>query len=201
MSPGESTQRPEFDRNGHNRDASETSDAWSFGSRKRLFTPLKPPRPIEPGAERSAAANITGSPTRDAQIPVDVSGVKPVEPPSPHFGKRGFAPLYQWEGVVEEVNGESFRARLRPFEDGRPDPSSVEYADFAYTDLADESDHEYVTEGAVFYWTIGKSRNEYGTYTNTSLVRFRRLPPPTPKQLREAAREADALLAELADDR
>jgi hypothetical protein len=108
--------------------------------------------------------------------------------------------VYQWEGVVEEVNGEGFRARLRPFEQGHAEASRVEYADFDYDDLADESDRALVAEGAIFYWTVGKSRNMAGTVFNTSLVRFRRLPSATSAQKREAAREAAALLAALEED-
>ncbi len=98
---------------------------------------------------------------------------------------------------MEEVNGDGFRARLLPFEEGEADHSRLEYADFGYDDLADESDHDLVMEGAVFYWTVGKSRNAAGTYTNTSLVRFRRLPPPSTYQTQEAGREAAALLQDL----
>jgi hypothetical protein len=76
----------------------------------------------------------------------------------------------------------------------------VEYADFPYADLADESDHDLVTVGALFYWTVGRMRNVTGTYMNTSLVRFRRLPPPTLRQRREAHREATDLLADLGAD-
>jgi hypothetical protein len=200
MSPSESTETIGLERptsgDGDGQRPSQTTDAWSFGFRERLFAPLTPQAPADPATERSAAANTIGWPTLDPAAPV-ISDLKPIALLRPNFGKRGFAPLYRWEGVVEKVNGEGFRARLRPFEQGQAEPSRVEYADFSYDDLADESDHDLVAEGAVFYWTVGKSRNEYGAYTNTSLVRFRRLPPPTPYQKREAAREAEALLADL----
>jgi hypothetical protein len=186
--------------NGHNGAwswRSQTGDAWSFGSRARLFALLKPRAPADPDGVRSAAANTGQSPTVSPRRAVDVSDLKPVAPVQPFLGKRGFMPVYQWEGVVEEVNGSGFRARLQPFEDGRADHWRVEYADFAYDDLADESDRDLVQEGAVFYWTVGRSRNAAGTYTNTSLVRFRRLPPSTPYETREASREAEALLSDL----
>jgi hypothetical protein len=186
-------------RNGEPHVASDT-DAWSFGSRDRLFASLKPVKASEPESHRSAAANQASPATPTPRNDVDVSGLKPVAPYQPFFGKRGFMPLYQWEGVVEEINGESFRARLRPFEDGRADAARVEYADFEYGDLADDSDLELVSQGAVFYWTVGKSRNAAGTLTNTSLVRFRRLPPASPYQARETSREAEAMLADLGAD-
>jgi hypothetical protein len=87
-----------------------------------------------------------------------------------------------------------------PFENGHADVAKVEYADFDYEDLADDSDRTFVTEGAVFYWTVGKSRNTAGTYTNTSLVRFRRLLPPSHHERDKASREAEAILAELGGD-
>lgn len=127
----------------------------------------------------------------------DLSNVNPVALRRLTFGKRGFAPVYQWEGMVEEVSGDGFRARLVPFENRYADASRVEYADFSYDDLADESDRALVKAGAIFYWTVGKSRNRAGTYTNTSLVRFRRLPPPTTYAIRKSSREAEEILADL----
>lgn len=174
----------------------ETGDVWSFGSsRERMLPPVTPPRINQ----RSAAENTTGTPTGSPHTP-DVPDVKPQALSRPYFGKRSFQAAYQWEGVVEALDEDGFRARLLPFENGHVDPSRVEYADFDYGDLADESDRELVAEGAIFYWTVGRSRNPAGTYTNTSLVRFRRLPPPTPYEMQEANREAAELLADLGAD-
>lgn len=203
MNPGESTWPIRIEwpdgRDGDPYEHSQTSDAWSFGTRERVFVPLSPRGSAEPAAERSAAANTIGSPTLDPPM-TNISDLKPAALSRLFFGRRGFRPFYQWEGVVEEINSDGFRARLLPFEDGKADPSRVEYADFAYDDLADESDHDLVTEGAVFYWTVGKSRNAAGTYMNTSLVRFRRLPPSSQHQILEARREANALLTDLRGD-
>lgn len=148
----------------------------------------------------SAAANKDAYRTLRDDGAASVSDLEPVAPPKKSFGKRGFAPLYQWEGVVEEVNGEGFRARLVPFENGQADPSRVEYADFEYDDLADESDRELVTHGAVFYWTVGRGRDSGGSISKRSLVRFRRLPPTSPYHAREARREAEDLLSDLGAD-
>jgi hypothetical protein len=203
MSPIESTQPTDLERpngsNGGSASSRETGDAWSFG-RARLLAPLRSQPKAAEVRERSAAANVTGTPTVTPTDRLDPADLSPVAVARPVFGKRGFAPLYQWEGVVEEVNGDGFRARLFPVEDGHAHAARVEYADFAYDDLADESDHELVRRDAVFYWTVGKSRNAAGTYTNTSLVRFRRLPPATQYQARQASRDADALLADLGGD-
>jgi len=180
-------------RRGGNGRSSETSDAWSFGADDRVFAPA----PRRFANERSAAANTSESHTFTPHITADPSHLKPVAVSRPLFGKRGFTATYQWEGVVEGLHAAGFRARLLPFENGVAEVSRVEYADFDFDDLADESDYDLVAEGAVFYWTVGKSRNPAGTLTNTSLVRFRRLPPPTPYQNAVARREAVQLLADL----
>lgn len=120
--------------------SAETADPWLFGWRHRLFASPKAWTPSRMTELLSAAANKDAYRTLRDDGAASVSDLEPVAPPKKSFGKRGFAPLYQWEGVVEEVNGEGFRARLVPFENGQADPSRVEYADFEYDDLADESD-------------------------------------------------------------
>jgi hypothetical protein len=177
--------------------ASDTNPWWlRLGD--RLIAPRTTPTVDDPPNKRSANRETTL--TVDPALEIDARRLNPIRRSRPVvFGQKGFAPIYQWEGVVEEVNGGGFRARLRPLtapqEGGR-----VEYADFEYIDLSNASDHELVARGAVFYWTVGRSRNPAGTITNTSLLRFRRLPPPTLTQQREAAREAAALLADLSED-
>jgi hypothetical protein len=190
----------EFEGNGRNDGEAQQpeTNAWWLTTRKRIVTPRRPATPVDPRSERSA--NRIGPPTLDQLRAPSTEGLKPVARPRPWFGKRKFAPVYQWEGVVEEVNGEGFRARLRPLEAGPADADRIEYADFDFDDLADESDHDFIAEGAVFYWTVGRSNNEAGTQTKTSLVRFRRLPPTTENQIKAAAREAEALLADLRED-
>lgn len=172
------------------------TDVWSFGSRGTLFFTGRPRSVSDSRSSRSAARNTGGHWT---QLPLwsDRIAPRPVEPIQSFFGKRGFAPVYQWEGVVEVVTEEGFRGRLIPFEAGRANPSRVEYADFELADLADASDEDLVAQGAIFYWTVGRSRTSGGTYANTSLVRFRRLPRLSHVEVRNAAREAVALLADL----
>ena len=127
-----------------------TNDPWALDSPSRLFAPLRPRPPVDPGSVRSAAANTSNDPATLNQNAPDISDLQPIAPRRPVLGKRGFLPTYQWEGVVEEVNGETFRARLLPFEHGQPDTSRVEYTDFEYEDLADGCDYSRVIEGAIF---------------------------------------------------
>jgi hypothetical protein len=201
VSPKQSTEEINIDRSTPGAAqwaAPETSAWWLRFKPDRLFVPRSPGLPEDPGRKRSGntSAESTVSDPSGSTVPA----LKPVARRRPFFGRRAFKPLYQWEGVVEEVSDEGFRARLRPFENGSLNRSQVEYADFEFVDLADESDYDLVEKDAVFYWTVGRYRNPAGTYTNTSLVRFRRLAPPTARQLNEASREAAELQAELGGD-
>jgi hypothetical protein len=99
-----------------------------------------------------------------------------------------------WEGVVEGVDGDEFRARLTPFRRGTANSAQVEYTEFTFDDLANPDDRSLVMEGARFYWTLGRATNPAGTLTNVSLVRFRRLPPASSLRRKLAEAEAEALL-------
>jgi hypothetical protein len=196
MTEPESTVRPEIklttdrvETNGR-----PTSYPWAASSPPQVMGLVRT-HPRAPG--RSAASNTEGDGTASPAT-IDTPDVKAVVPTQPSLGgKRRFVAAYQWEGVVEEIAEETFTARLVPYEGGRPRTGQVEYATFAFDDLADESDWEMVAPDAVFYWTVGKSRDDWGTYRKTSLVRFRRLPAPTPVRARAAAREARGLLEDL----
>jgi hypothetical protein len=144
-----STLKLDVERNGGNGQGSAAPETtpWWFGLRDRLIAP-RGPRTTEPANERSASP--TAPSTFDQLRARDLTGLTPIARRRPWLGKRGFVPVYQWEGVVEEVNGEGFRARLQPFEQGHSDSAQIEYADFEYDDLADESDRGLVAKGAVF---------------------------------------------------
>jgi len=124
-----------------------------------------------------------------------VSGPEELRPRD--FGKRGLTTISHWEGVVESVEGRTFHARLTPFQNGRPLPAKIEYADFDLEELATESDREFVQPGSVFYWTLGRGKNVAGTVANVSLLRFRRLPAFSDYQERQARSEAQELMEAL----
>jgi hypothetical protein len=126
-----------------------------------------------------------------------VPDARPVAAPRFAFGKKSLQATHQWEGVVEEIGASGFRARLLPLVGGKPDPRRIEFTTFAFDDLANDDDRDLVSEGAIFYWTVGKGRNAAGTVSNVSLVRFRRVPPPGAFQERVAKAEAAELLQEL----
>jgi hypothetical protein len=136
------------------------------------------------------------------------SGPQSIEPPETPtmiperagYGKRALQPLYEWEGVVERVEKDGFRCRMVPLIHGGADRGKVELTDFSFDDLAADSDQSLVVPGAIFYWTVGRARNAAGTVTNLSLLRFRRLLPPTSAQTSLAEHEAFDLLRALDDD-
>jgi hypothetical protein len=165
---------------------------WSFGATGRhLISSLEDSRERVTN-ERSA--NRNGPDTAGVQS-IKVPDRRPIAPPRHTDSKRSLEPVYQWEGVVEEIYEDGFRARLAPLGVADAHSSRPEFTEFDFEDLSDPGDLDLVGEGAVFYWTIGRSKNDAGTITNTSLVRFRRLPPPTSFQRRRAEVEASAFLS------
>jgi hypothetical protein len=106
------------------------------------------------------------------------------------FDMRG-----QWEGTVTKVDArtEEFSVVLRDIKN----PGSEEYdAVFSIEDVTLE-DRDLLTEGAIFYWTIGYEQRR-GQRRHVSEVRFRRLPAWSRADLarvEKAARELDDLFA------
>lgn len=171
-------------------------EPWSFSvGSKPVFLPPRQDGQAEEQTSR-ASPNRNGHdlfPTRGVQR-ITPPKTRPVARPETRHGKRGLRAAYQWEGIVDAITDDGFRARLIPYEDGKPNRAKVEYTDFYFDDLANESDRDLVAPGAVFYWTIGKARNRAGTVTNSSLLRFRRIPSPSSYQKRRAARLAAEIL-------
>lgn len=179
----------------------EVPSTGLWQSRETVFIGSESPRVVAnaPGPRTqpkpSPAANDNGTTTdyeqemhlrwRDAARPITIR-------PANH-GRRSLRALMHWEGVVERVEGEQFHARLTPFEGGAPDRARVEYTDFALDDLANKEDRALVHEGARFYWTIGRAKNQAGTNTNVSLLRFRRAAGMTAYRAKLADAEAAAL--------
>jgi hypothetical protein len=80
-----------------------------------------------------------------------------------------------WEGVVVEVFGDYFGARLTSFLSDDPE----EYAEI-YLKEVSPADREMVSEGALFTWAVGYLDSATGQRTGSSLLRFRRLLPVAP---------------------
>jgi hypothetical protein len=117
----------------------------------------------------------------------------PIFPPSPN-GHASFEPLQEWEGVVDWVKGRAFGATLT---DLTSPGEAEEEAEFSFDEIVSLGDEPFIKPGAVFYWTIGRARNRWGQRTNISLVRFRRLPAWTARELSEAQERAEAVSKKL----
>lgn len=101
-------------------------------------------------------------------------------PPKP-LRQNTFRSLQKWEGVVLEVEGDYFRARLVDLTCPGPD----EEAEISIEELSPE-DLELLEPGAVFYWNIGYHNSVNGQRTRASQIRFRRLPVWTKEDLEKA---------------
>lgn len=99
-----------------------------------------------------------------------------------------FISLQKWEGVVCYVNGDSFVAKLTDLTRGGPD----EEAEFPLDEISEE-DRKLVKPGAVFYWNIGYHDLHRGQRIRSSLIRFRRLPAWTKKEIESARKEAERI--------
>ncbi len=169
---------------------------WSFGPAEGRI--IGPSRHVEDGPSIPHSRNTDPHETFGPQ---EINSPRKKNPVLRHrnFGNRGLEALFHWEGLVEDVTDEKFRARLMPLTNETTNPTQVEFTDFSFEDLANESDRELVTPGAIFYWTIARAKNAAGTLTNVSLVRFRRTPAPTNYRQRKALEEAEELLRVLTD--
>ena len=116
-----------------------------------------------------------------APVPLNL----PFETPVPDR----FTLLQKWEGTVLRCLDAEFTAVLR--EKGAAD----EEATFDVEEVP-EADRELIAPGAVFHWSIGY-RDRRGQRTRESVIRFRRLPAWTKREIERAKREADEIIAAL----
>jgi hypothetical protein len=106
--------------------------------------------------------------------------------------QSAFISLQKWEGVVLDVMADAFLARLVDLTRTGPD----EEAEFALDEISAE-DGPLVKPGAIFYWNIGYLNSYSGQRTRASIIRFRRLPAWTRKEIETARREATRIKTEL----
>jgi hypothetical protein len=108
-------------------------------------------------------------------------------PPSSD-GLEYFRAIQKWEGHVIQVGKDSFSARLIPIAGEGPDQEAEIYMEEVAPD-----DRSLVEPGAVFYWSIGYLDKPSGTRLRASVLRFRRLPVWTQRELENATIKADEL--------
>lgn len=102
-----------------------------------------------------------------------------------------FHVLQKWEGRVLEVHPDSFTAVVLDLGDRKTE----EEVEFDLTELS-EYDLPLLAPGAVFYWSIGYRVDVNRTKSRSSLIRLRRLPVWSKRDLRQL----DDRLAELKRD-
>lgn len=99
-----------------------------------------------------------------------------------------FISLQKWEGIVMEVKDDAFLARLIDLTNKGVD----EEAEFPIDEISEE-DKLLVRPGAIFYWNIGYHTSSSGQRTRTSIIRLRRLPAWTQREIDAAKREAERI--------
>jgi hypothetical protein len=108
-------------------------------------------------------------------------------PPSLRPAQEHFRTLQKWEGYVIEVRKDTFLARLTPIVgEGLDQEAEI------YLEEIEKDDHALIEPGAVFYWSIGYLDRPSGR-SRTSVIRFRRLPVWTKRELKIASTEATKL--------
>lgn len=93
--------------------------------------------------------------------------------------------LQKWEGMVIAINGDSFVARLNNLTENTPE----EEIEMNFRDISDD-DQNLVHLGAIFYWSIGYEKTAAGQRKRTSVIKFRRLPAWTDKELAAIKKKA-----------
>ena len=112
-------------------------------------------------------------------------------PPQP---PESFHPLQEWEGHVLEVSNETFLARLIPIQgEGQDQEAEI------YLEEVDQADRALIEPGAVFYWSIGYLDRPSGRM-RASMLRLRRLPNWTKRDVLQAEGEAEQMKALFADE-
>jgi len=100
--------------------------------------------------------------------------------------RNQFVSLQKWQGVVIEINKDSFFAKLTD----QIEKGVEEIAEISTDEVSDE-DIKLMTPGAVFYWNIGYQISYQGQQTRVSIIRFRRLPMWRSEELNVAKRCAE----------
>lgn len=96
-------------------------------------------------------------------------------------------PFRSGEGYVIDVNEEVFQARLVPII-GQVDEQEAEI----YISEVTEEDRSMVKPEAVFYWSIGYLEKLSGR-SRKSIIRFRRLPKWTTREIHTAEKRVNDL--------
>lgn len=131
-----------------------------------------------PRSDRSYADQVVTDPV---QLPVQLKDLP----------RRGaFYSIEEWEGVVLDVQRDSFAARLiNRSHRGLAD----EEGRFPMSQLTSPEDRGLIAPGSIFYFSVGYVESPAGQRRTSTFLRFRRLPAWTKGELQEISAEADRL--------
>ena len=122
--------------------------------------------------------------TSDA-VRVELHNFRPMARIAPEEGRERFQALQKWHGHVLEVREDTFVARLTPTAGEGPEQEAELYVEEVAAD-----DRWLIEPGAVFYWSIGYLDRPSGRL-RVSILRFRRLPAWTYRELSSARQRAN----------
>lgn len=125
-----------------------------------------------------------------------IDGKEPVESGSTSLFwlKRGskksrvFNSILKCEGIVISIGNDEFTAKLTDLNKIASDEMAV----FPFNEISDD-DKSLITPGAVFYWNVGYEIMASGQKNRSSVIRFRRLPAWTEKDINKAEKKAAQL--------
>lgn len=104
--------------------------------------------------------------------------------------------LQQFEGIVLEIDDESFWAELR---DLTNEYNPLESAEFAIAQVS-PADRGLLMPGCVFYWILGVEQQLGGQIVNVSIIRVRRTPKWTKRVIDSISKKADSLFRLFTDE-
>ena len=97
--------------------------------------------------------------------------------------------LQQWECIVLDADTEAVHCEMH---DLTNESNPIEYAEVLWSEF-NEYDKPLLTEGAVFYWSIGHLRRETGQVRRFSETRLRRMPKLSKTKMQEISRKVERL--------
>jgi hypothetical protein len=173
------------------------------GQSAELTTSAPPPDPTAGLWSRRGGGRASSSPATAARVGVRGRVLDPtsfyilqeratIEQERQPTATATFDVQQKWEGVVTEVNGATFVARLLDLSGSRPDQEAE-----IYIDEVSPRDRKRLAAGAIFYWYIGYRDEANGDRERASRIRFRRLPPLTTAEVEAARQRAAAMRARL----
>lgn len=160
--------------------------------RSELIRKFKPYKPFSNTVQEETGAKVYDEYAEDKILFAEDQVFKPVYdtvlPPPRNYR---FVSLQKWEGVVTEIEDDSFTARLTDLTQGGSD----EIIEFSFDDVPSD-DRSLIQEDAIFYWNIGFETMR-GQDRKVSLIKFRRLPRWSKKKIQAMREKGEDLMNQI----